>query len=275
MLTPPTSSQAKTFFDLPLSTKLQYKLRSATVNQGYTPDGLEANGGIDHKECYEHRRFNNALCPPPSVLPDFQSTLDAFYSECLHLGLSVLQCLAISLHLGSTFFDNITLRADPQLRLLHYPAISRATVEQEGHARIFPHTDFGLCTLLFQDGIGGLEVDPFHTGEFKPATPRPGTVLINIADLLERLTNGRCRSTLHRVVAPPLAKEVDGLLPQRFSIPFFIHPDPETVIEPVGLKEGEVRRYEAVNAGEWRIAHTTKDYGMVADGREEVVVGGG
>jgi isopenicillin N synthase-like dioxygenase len=162
----------------------------------------------------------------------------------------------MAMDLGDTFFDDITKRADPQLRLLHYPSIAKAIVEQEGHARIIPHTDFGLCTLLFQDSVGGLEVDPFHTGDFKAAVPVPGTVLINIADLLQRLTNDRCRSTVHRVVSPRTSGDV---LPARFSIPFFIHPDPEVWIEPV-VKEGEVKKYEGVNAGEWRVYNTKKNY---------------
>jgi isopenicillin N synthase-like dioxygenase len=133
-------------------------------------------------------------------------------------------------------------------------------VEQEGHARIVPHTDFGLCTLLFQDGVGGLEVDAQHTGNFKSALPIPRTVLINIADLLQRLTNGRCKSTMHRVVAPK--KEDGDVLSERYSIPFFIHPDPEAWIEPV-VREGEEKRYDGVNAGKWRVWNTKKNYGMV------------
>lgn len=248
---------AKTFFELPLPKKMTWKLSDPAVNQGYTADGAEGNGGVDHKECYEHRRFNNPLCPEDGALPGFKKTMDEFYGECLHLGLSVLKCLAVAMKLGPSFFDDITRHADPQLRLLHYPAIERSVIEQEGHARIIPHTDFGLCTLLFQDSVGGLEVDPFHTGDFKPAVPMPGTVLINIADLMQRLTNDRCRSTLHRVVSPWAA---GSLLPARYSIPFFIHPDPEAMIEPVIKEPGEVRKYATVNAGEWRTMHTASNY---------------
>ncbi|KAF2109375.1 hypothetical protein BDV96DRAFT_604716 [Lophiotrema nucula] len=261
---------AKSFFALPLSQKLSWKLSDPEVNQGYTADGAEANGGVDHKECYEHRRFANPSCPSSSDLPTFKPVLDDFYYQCLTLGLQVLKCLAIAMDLGESFFENITTRADPQLRLIHYPSIEKKVVEQEGHARIIPHTDFGLCTLLFQDSVGGLEVDPFHTGEFKAALPVEGTVLINIADLMMRLTNGRCRSTLHRVVSPKakVTQEAkrdgrDEVLPARYSIPFFIHPDPEAMIVPV-LREGEKARYEAVNAGEWRVANTMKNYSMEA-----------
>ncbi|KAF1993963.1 Clavaminate synthase-like protein [Amniculicola lignicola CBS 123094] len=250
---------AKSFFELPIDQKLTWKLADPEVNQGYTADGAEANGGIDHKECYEHRRFQNRSCPTESDLPDrhFKTTLDDFYNQCLTLGLQVLKCLAMAMDLGDNFFDDITTKADPQLRLLHYPSIEKRIIEQEGHARIIPHTDFGLCTLLFQDQVGGLEIDPFHTGDFKPAVPIPGTVLINMADLMQRLTNGRCRSTLHRVVSPRTSGD---LLPARYSIPFFIHPDPETMIQPVTKEEGEFRKYETVNAGEWRVMNTMKNY---------------
>jgi isopenicillin N synthase-like dioxygenase len=252
--------QAKSFFSLPLEKKTTWQLQDASINQGYTPDGAEANGGIDHKESYEHRRFNNPSCPNDTELPGFRKTMDDFYTQCHSLGLNVLKCLAMAMDLGDDFFASITMHADPQLRLIRYPSIERRVVEQKGHARIIPHTDFGLCTLLFQDDVGGLQVDPHHTGDFKAALPIPGTVLINIADLMQRLNNQRCKSTIHRVIAPRVASEI---LPERYSIPFFIHPDPEAWIEPLLKEEGEVRRYEAVNAGEWRVWNTKKNYGMI------------
>ncbi|CAE7202654.1 hypothetical protein CFE70_008480 [Pyrenophora teres f. teres 0-1] len=250
---------AKTFFDLPLEKKYNWRLSDPEINQGYTGDGDEANGGTDHKECYEHRRFKNPSCPSDSDLPGFRETIDDFYNQCYVLGMNVLRCLAMALELGDNFFDDITKRADPQLRLIRYPSIEKKVVEQEGHARIVPHTDFGLCTLLFQDDVGGLEVDPFHTGEFKAALPVPGTVLINIADLMQRLTNDRCRSTMHRVVSPRVSGDV---LPARYSIPFFIHPDPDVLIDPILKEKEEVKKYDAVNAGEWRVWNTRKNYGM-------------
>ncbi|KAK6387737.1 hypothetical protein LTS17_001006 [Exophiala oligosperma] len=254
---------AKTFFALPLDQKLGYKLSSASTNQGYTADGAE--GINDHKECYEHRRFANPLCPPSTVLPGFEETLDGFYSECLTLALRVLKCLAMVLRLGDDFFEDITTRADPQLRLIHYPPLHREVIDSQGQARIMPHTDFGLCTLLFQDGTGGLEIDPGHDDKFVAAPPIEGTVLVNIADLLQRYTNGRVRSTRHRVVKPADDKFAGDLLPSRYSIPFFVHPDPETTIDPITLTEGEVKLYEPVNAGEWRNWNTANNYKIKDD----------
>ncbi|KAH0835142.1 hypothetical protein AYO21_10307 [Fonsecaea monophora] len=260
---------AEKFFSLPLSTKLAYKLSSAHINQGYTADGAE--GINDHKECYEHRRFVNDLCPSESELPQFKSTLDDFYKQCLTLAMNVLKCLAMVMNLGDDFFEGITKKADPQMRLIHYPPIERRVIQQQGHARINAHTDFGLCTLLFQDGVGGLEVDPSHENKFIPAPPIQGAVLINIADLLQRYTNGRVKSTRHRVVSPSLDRFRDcDVLPSRYSIPFFVHPDPETVIDPIVLTEGEVKLYEPVNAGQWRDWKTATNYRLKGDNGEEV-----
>ena len=189
--------------------------------------------------------------------------------------MDVLKCLAMVMDLGDDFFEPITKRADPQLRLLHYPGIERELIEKPGHGRIRPHTDFGLCTLLFQDNIGGLEVDPWHEDKFVPAPPIPGTVLINIADLMQRYTNGRVKSTMHRVVSPSPERFTGDFLPDRYSIPFFVHPDPETMIDPITLSEGEEKLYEPVNAGEWRSWKTATNYGLQqpAAGVEVATVG--
>jgi isopenicillin N synthase-like dioxygenase len=143
------------------------------------------------------------------------------------------------MNLDLEYFSTTLATADPQLRLLHYMPVPRSVIESEGHARITPHTDFGLCTLLFQDSVGGLEVDPFHTNKFVPATPIRGTCVINVADLLQRLSNDRLKSTMHRVTSPKLSEDQlealgeDGILPARYSTAFFVHPSADVDIEPM------------------------------------------
>ena len=143
------------------------------------------------------------------------------------------------MELNLEYFTQTLQTADPQLRLLHYMPTPRSVIESDGHARITPHTDFGLCTFLFQDSVGGLEVDPFHTNNFVPATPVRGTCVINVADLLQRLSNDRLRSTLHRVTSPRLSEEKlkelgeEAMLPARYSTAFFVHPSADVDIEPM------------------------------------------
>ncbi|KAK5057669.1 hypothetical protein LTR84_011670 [Exophiala bonariae] len=279
---------AKDFFDLPLDFKQRYALRDPTENQGYSAQGKDM--GFDHeskamkkdyKEAYEHRRYKNELCPTAEELAaynprisDFHAILDGFYKEAFKLSEEVLACLALALDLpgGEEYFKPITGDSDPQLRLLHYPpvpasAIAAATAQDGAgkDGRIRPHCDYSLCTLLFQDSIGGLEIDPFHTGKFTPAPPKSGTVLINIGDLLHRLLNGRVKSTMHRVVAPEAFTSEDGsepILPSRYSIPFFVHPVPEALIEPILLDPAEKKMYKEVNAGDWRSWRTARNYMM-------------
>ncbi|RFU25467.1 hypothetical protein B7463_g10875, partial [Scytalidium lignicola] len=235
-------AMSKKYFDLPLERKLKNTLSSAEVNQGYTPDGAEANGGIDHKE------------------------------KCYNLSVDVLRALALVMDLDLEYFTSALQCADPQLRLLHYMPISRDIIESEGHARIIPHTDFGLCTLLFQDSVGGLEVDPFHTNAFVPATPIRGTCVINVADLLQRLSNDRLRSTLHRVTSPRWSEEQlkdmgmigeSGMLPARYSTAFFVHPSADVDIDPIVADGEEGAKYEKVNAGEWRVMNTMNNYANI------------
>ncbi|KAL3421506.1 hypothetical protein PVAG01_07951 [Phlyctema vagabunda] len=254
-------AMSKKYFDRPVEEKLKETLSSAETNQGYTPDGAEANGGTDHKESYEHRRFKNELCPSPEHLSGFRDFMDSFYAKCFSLSIDVLRALALIMDLDLEYFSTALEQADPQLRLLHYMPIARSIIEADGHARIIPHTDFGLCTILFQDCVGGLEVDPFHTGAFVPATPIRGTCVINVADLLQRLSNDRLRSTMHRVTSPLLRTvDRDGMLPARYSTAFFVHPAAHVDIEPI-VREGEkAAKYEKVNAGQWRTMNTAKNY---------------
>lgn len=260
---------SKKYFDRPLEKKLQEKLIDPAINQGYTADGEEKSRGrpiVTHKESYEYRRFKNDRRPSEDEMKGFQALMDEFYMKLYKLSKEVLRAVALILKLPSTFFDPLLEKADPQLRLLHYMPIPLTTLTSPDHARNAPHTDFGFCTILFQDSVGGLEVDPFHTGNFVPATPSPGTCVINIADLMQRLSNDRLKSTLHRVGPPQLSEDEmtrlgeGGMVPARYSTAFFVHPSPDVIVEPI-LGEGEkVKKYEAVNAGEWRNRIMAQNY---------------
>jgi isopenicillin N synthase-like dioxygenase len=211
-------------------------------------------------------RRRDEVCGKAHVRLSNMKSSSSFEQKCYKLSVAVLSSLALTLGLPKDYFVDALESADPQLRLLHYMPIHRSEIEAEGHARIIPHTDFGLCTILFQDQVGGLEVDPFHTGKFLPATPMKGTCVINVADLLQRLSNDRLRSTLHRVTTPQLNKEKsesigeNGMLPARYSTAFFVHPSADVEIVPI-LGDGEtVSKYEKVNAGQWRTYNTAKNY---------------
>ncbi len=120
------------------------------------------------------------------------------------------------------------------LRLLHYPPISEAA---EGEIRAAAHEDINTITLLLGAEEAGLELLA-KDGTWKPVSPPPGALAVNIGDMLQRLTAGQLRSTTHRVVNPvgPAARRA------RYSMPFFLHFRPDFLIDPekeLGLDGGE------------------------------------
>jgi isopenicillin N synthase-like dioxygenase len=186
--------------------------------------------------------------------------METFFLDCSNLVHQILRAMATSLSLPSE--DQLSkthARSLFQLRLLHYPPISAPILRNGEKSRIGAHSDFGNLTLLFQDSVGGLEVeDPSSPGSFRPATPVPGTVLVNIGDLMERWSNSRWRSTVHRVVAPPIdenrSTEIgEEILKARYSIPFFAAADPDTVIEalPGCWDEERPKKFEQTTAWEY------------------------
>lgn len=149
-----------------------------------------------------------------------------------------------------------------QLRLLHYPAITKAAAAKGGLTRISPHTDKGTLTLLLQEGeeVGGLEVEAERGGRYIPVPVIPGGILVNIGDLLQFWSNDTIRSTRHHIGVPELdsVTEVGGselLLPRRLSIPYFVAPDWNAVVEcldsPLCWGDAKPKKYEPIRAWDY------------------------
>lgn len=233
------------FFALPVEKKDKLAWDDPRANRGYVQIGrervtrcadpdeiaaLRANAP-DCKETMEIGRDWDAdwrnRWPQETDVPLFKRTMLDFFQTCHDLHVLVMRSIALGLDLEEDFFD---LNIDEQchnLRLLSYPPIQKALLEGQGQARAGAHTDYGTLTLLFQDSVGGLEVQNPHTGAFIPATPIPGTIVVNIGDLLSRWSNDTLRSTLHHVVAPPAKKidETGAMTAARQSIAFFCNPN--------------------------------------------------
>lgn len=259
-------SQSRAFFDLPLQDKLKAPHPPEAWNQrGYSQFGQEKislypdalNTGteskntsptdiLECKESFDLGRENDEIMPniypPPPLLPRFRDVTSQLFNTLHEFGLDVLQALALGLQLkDENFFAHYHGRDGQeapmnQLRLLHYPAVSKEAARQGGITRIAPHTDKGTITLLLQedDGAGGLEVEAERGGRYVPAPVIPGSILVNIGDLLQMWSNDTLRSTRHHIGLPDVdATEGEGewLVPRRFSIPYFIAPDRDVVVE--------------------------------------------
>ena len=229
----------------------------------------------DYKESFESGNTTDTSQPniwlPESSLPGFRSFMESFFTDCSTLVHRILSALSTALSVPSPGLSSTHSQSLFQLRLLHYPSLPFSELAQGKRSRINAHSDFGTLTLLFQDRVGGLEIeDPHSPGVFRSVEPMEGAVLVNVGDLMARWSNDRWKSTVHRVVAPterreaeqsgveqsePLGQKLEegvvgGLVPDRYSIPFFATADPETVIEalPGCWGEGNPKKYESVTA---------------------------
>jgi isopenicillin N synthase-like dioxygenase len=192
-----------------------------------------------------------------------------FYWECDRVGREILQALALGLNLED--IDYLTRKHgghDNQLRLLHYLAVPAEDLESERVSRCAAHTDWSSITMLFQDDCGGLEVEDIsRPGTFRPASPVRNSIIVNVGDLLQRWSIGkslfeiaaqyiliyadRLRSTNHRVGLPELSDRFKGpnrMTRERYSIPYFMSPDDDSVIEciPSCMSEEEPAKYEPI-----------------------------
>lgn len=118
-----------------------------------------------------------------------------------------------------------------QLRLLHYPPTDPEKLASKEIERMPAHQDWSSFTFLFQDSVGGLELQDPDTKQFVPSVPVKGACILNVGDMLMRFSNGVFPSALHRVSLPPISKET--LVKSRYSIPYFFAPDHESVVEPL------------------------------------------
>lgn len=244
---------AQTFFDLPLDEKLAIAMANSPANRGYEPlsaQTLEEGAPPDQKESVmvgvdlspddprvQAGKFNHGPNQWPAKPDTFKPAALAYFAHMTALGARLMKGLALSLDLPETYFDGFTTDPMCNLRLLHYPPQrANAQPDEKGCGA---HTDFGGLTLLWQDDVGGLEVLDPDAG-WIPAPPIPGAYVVNLGDMIARWTNGRYRSTMHRVI------NRSGR--ERYSIPFFYtgNPDHEVRCIESCLAPGQTPSYPPI-----------------------------
>ncbi|MBN3307801.1 YQK1 protein, partial [Amia calva] len=168
------------------------------------------------------------MWPSEEVLAGFRRIMESFFTRCEQLSLRILRVMALILGLDSDYFVNAHKRMNRDknattLRTLYYPPVDMSSVK-EGQIRCGEHSDYGTITLVFQSSEGGLEVMN-RSGEYISVPHIPGTILINIADLMQRWTSDYFVSAKHRVLLPP-AEDKNP----RQSVAFFVDPDDDAII---------------------------------------------
>ncbi len=258
-------SLSKKFFDLPIEVKQQLAWSDELSNIGYVAmerESLDPKQPGDLKEAFninispnrenEYAHSSTNLDTPPS--PDKEPLIIAFYQACTELANTVLEALALALALPIDFFTIRHNQHHHTLRLLHYPPLQK--LPQPGQVRAGEHSDYGSITLLFQDAVGGLEVQT-KKGEWIAAPTIPDTVIVNTGDLMQRWTNDVFCSTKHRVIVP----DDHRLQQSRYSIAFFCHPNNDTEIACLeSCQQGQAPIYPPVQAGEYLLSRLQATY---------------
>ncbi|MDX2223690.1 MAG: 2-oxoglutarate and iron-dependent oxygenase domain-containing protein [Rhodospirillaceae bacterium] len=226
--------RTKRFFALPEAVKRRYVVPGGAGQRGYTPFGIETAKGAARADLKEFWHVGRALPPghryaeimPPNLsvaeIPDFDAVTQALFAAMDRLGLRLLAAIARYLALDETYFDTRVAEGNSILRLLHYPPVPA----DAAGVRAGAHEDINVITLLLGAEESGLELLD-RDGRWLPVNPPPGCVVVNIGDMLQRLTNHVLPSTTHRVVNPP----PDRAGVPRYSMPFFQHFAPDVVIE--------------------------------------------
>ncbi|OQV25531.1 hypothetical protein BV898_00470 [Hypsibius exemplaris] len=234
--------KSRDFFNMPLEYKMGYLRPQGSVSlTGYNKIDQERLDPAVKMEVREAFDFIPTQVPHIERPPGFIDTLVKLDLASRDLALKVLHCFAIGLGLPDEHYFTKAHQAvaHPELesdsgnlfRTLYYPPFTPSQIDS-GIVRCGTHSDYGSITLLFQDDVGGLEVESSVKGVFVPVTPVPTAVLINIGDLMARWTDDEFRSTRHRV----LLNDPQRFTKARQSIPIFINPDGHTVIASLNGK---------------------------------------
>jgi isopenicillin N synthase-like dioxygenase len=249
--------KAKAFFALPEDVKRQYAIAGSGGARGYTPFGIETAKGAKSHDLKEFWHVGRDLPPghrfrahmPDNVWPDevpsFRDTFTELYATFDRTGLKILKAIARFLKVDEDYFADTVRDGNSVMRLLHYPPIEG---EPGSHVRAGAHEDINTITLLLGAEEAGLELLT-RDGRWIPVSPKPGEMVVNIGDMLQRLTNGVLRSTSHRVVNPPAERRNRA----RYSMPFFLHFRSDFLIEalPGTVPAGEEPKWPPITANDY------------------------
>jgi len=248
------------FFALPLAEKMN------VLSQNVDMPGFVRTGGIDPEknrdkvvdikerfsltrelkpgeQARSDSRVGRTQWPAAEALPAFEPTLKDYIARLESVVAALNHAFALSLDLREDFFDLLYGRPDMTLTFNFYPPVDPAKLEAT-QCSFSPHADYTAFTVLLQDSSGGLQARN-SAGEWIEVTPKPGTFVVNVGNLLERWTNDLYKSTLHRALHVGNDPRISGAL--------FVYPDADTVVRCIHTCQGpgNPSRYEDVTTVEY------------------------
>jgi isopenicillin N synthase-like dioxygenase len=248
------------FFALPDEVKCRYERPELAGQRGYIGKGKEHAKGRNTGDLKEFFHIGQELSPvqlrkdgyPANIWPDEVPALREaalkVYTALEKTGTFILRAIALYLTLPEDYFDRKIQNGNSILRPIHYYPIENPESVPADAVRAAEHGDINLITLLMGASADGLQVLR-HDGKWIPITALPSQLVVNVGDMLERLTNARLRSTIHRVVNPSR----DRMNSPRYSIPFFMHPRSEMSLAALEecVDAENPKRWEDITAGEF------------------------
>ena len=250
-------TQVKEFFTLSKEEKEAYEIEGLAGQRGYVSFGKEHAKNKNEGDLKEFWHFGQTVEDndpikeeyPDNVqvneLPKFNTVGREVYQKLEATGREMLRAIALHLNLDENYFDAKIHNGNSILRPIHYPPI---THEPKDAVRAAEHEDINLITLLMGASADGLQVLN-KSGEWISVTALPDQIIVNVGDMLQRLTNNKLKSTTHRVVNPPREKWGTS----RYSIPFFLHPRSEVSLNclPSCISESNPKNFSDITAGEY------------------------
>lgn len=245
------------FFSMPDEKKGRYEIEGLAGQRGYTSFGKEQAKGFDFPDLKEFFQYGQTVEDGDSIkseypdnitvkdVPGFDDTFYKAYRQFEQSAKPILASLSLFLGLSEDYFDRHIHNGNSILRAIHYPPITK---EPDSAVRAEQHEDINLITLLVGASAEGLQVMN-REGEWVSVAAPPDHIVVNVGDMLQRLTNNRLRSTTHRVINPP--KELWHT--SRFSIPFFLHPRSDMRLDCLDscITEDNPLQFSPISAGEY------------------------
>ena len=264
-------SEIKSFFELPETIKKKYEIEGIGGQRGYVSFGKESAKGkkeADLKEFWHFGQYvqNNDYLEklyPPNVLvseiPNFNVVGKETFQQLEKTAIYVLRALALYIGLDEFYFDDYVINGNSILRPIHYPPI---VDKPKGAERAAAHGDINLITLLMGAQGKGLQVQNVK-GEWIDAIAQEDELMINVGDMLSRLTNNKLKSTIHKVVNPP--QELWGT--SRYSVPFFMHPVATMKLDCLAecISDTNPKAFEDITAGEF-LTERLIELGLIKNG---------